>query len=440
MNKTINALSAVFLLAVVIFISSGEVFRYSGISALWATRQNVLFFSGTVAYLYMTLAMCLILRSSLLNRLTGGLDKAWGIHKWTGIAATLFAVVHWLDEKVPQWLVNAGWLTHPGELGSIHLTEWQFQMIETAISLVQWALYATAALVIISLTKKIPYRWFRYLHRLFPVIYLVTALHVITVLFKSYWWRTPAGAALIIVTIPGVYAAIIALFRRIGNKQTHKATIEQIHYHNNNLIEVVLNTERSLISSPGQFAFVTFSHDSEPHPYTIASWSDDNKKIHFAIKALGDYTAKLSSSLAIGQPARIEGPYGKFNFSSKRGRQVWVAGGIGVTPFLSQLDYLAKTKKHEHPVDFWYCARDEDNTFTHNLAERCQLAGVKLHTVYTSQNQTLDAEGIMETCNQDKDMNIWFCGPQAFANVLFSGLQDRGIKQSAFHYDSFTMR
>ncbi|MFM2486221.1 ferredoxin reductase domain-containing protein [Celerinatantimonas yamalensis] len=46
---------------------------------------------------------------------------------------------------------------------------------------------------------------------------------------------------------------------------------------------------------PGQFAFVRFAHDKEPHPFSIMSASPEGKSLHFAIKSLGDYTSVLAA-------------------------------------------------------------------------------------------------------------------------------------------------
>lgn len=429
-----------FLLAGLIFLLSGEFYRYENASLFWAIRQNALFYTGVIAWLYMTLAMCLVMRSPLIDRLTNGMDKAWGLHKWAGITATVFALAHWLDEKVPQWLVSAGWLAHPGELGSIVLTDWQTRLLDAGLFAVRWSLYVMAALVVISLMKKVPYHWFCYIHRIFPVIYIITAFHVITVLFKSYWWETPSGIALVIITLPGVYCAVAALFGRIGKRNKYNATIADITHHNN-LIEVTLQTEKPFIHAPGQFAFVTFAHSAESHPYTISSCCEDNNRVRFAIKSLGDYTAKLPSTLIAGQKAIIEGPYGRFDFTRVSSRQVWVAGGIGITPFLSQLEYLHTSGKTHPPVDFWYCVNSEqDAAFPGDLAERCERAGVTLHTLYADKGQRLDAGMIMERCDYDTAVNVWFCGPAPFASVLREGLQDLGLNGHAFHSDSFAMR
>ena len=52
------------------------------------------------------------------------------------------------------------------------------------------------------------------------------------------------------------------------------------------------------------------------------------------MKALGDYTQSLKN-LKPGTIAEIEGAFGKFSYTHYGDSpQIWIAGGIGVTPFL----------------------------------------------------------------------------------------------------------
>ncbi|WP_251362836.1 ferric reductase-like transmembrane domain-containing protein [Escherichia coli] len=83
----------VCFVACIIFLSSSDIFREKPIALIWFIRQNTLFFTGTLAWCLMTLTMCLSLRSSWLNKVLGGLDKAWRLHKWAGICAIAFAVM-----------------------------------------------------------------------------------------------------------------------------------------------------------------------------------------------------------------------------------------------------------------------------------------------------------------------------------------------------------
>ncbi|MCW0203854.1 MAG: hypothetical protein OJI74_18470 [Rhodanobacter thiooxydans] len=50
------------------------------------------------------------------------------------------------------------------------------------------------------------------------------------------------------------------------------------------------------------------------------------------VKDLGDHTHRLHEQLRVEQAVRVEGPYGCFTFDDGRVHQIWIGGGIGVTP------------------------------------------------------------------------------------------------------------
>src|SRR6266540_1938362 len=63
--------------------------------------------------------------------------------------------------------------------------------------------------------------------------------------------------------------------------------------------------------------------------------------------------------LAAGTPARVAGTFGGFDYRSGGREQIWIAGGIGVTPFVSWIRSLDAT--FDRHVDFWYSlAHDGD--------------------------------------------------------------------------------
>lgn len=431
----------VCFVACLIFLSSGDIFREKPIAPVWFFRQNMLFFTGTLAWCLMTLTMCLSLRSSWLNKVLGGLDKAWRLHKWAGVCAIVFAFVHWLDEKFPQLLVAFGWLTHPGKLVDINLTSVQENWLHAGLLAGECAMFIMIAMVFVSLSKKVPYQLFHLLHRLFPVFYLVIAFHVFTALFKSYWWESPAAYLLMLITIPGIFAAFISLLKLNGNKNKHQATVKSIVNHPGQITEITIELEYPIDYSPGQFAFLTFAHSKESHPFTIASYAKEKNTLRFAIKNLGDYTSTLASSIKIGQYAIVEGPWGKFDFTIPSSRQIWIAGGIGITPFIAQLEYLSQHGTSPVPVDLWYCvSRSEDAWYVDKLTSLCALVGVTLHLLDANKGEYLQAQNLTDKIAEKCDTHFWFCGPQSFAKVLSKGLRENGIASQNFHYDRFCMR
>lgn len=190
---------------------------------------------------------------------------------------------------------------------------------------------------------------------------------------------------------------------------------------------------------PGQFAFVDFGGFEGAHPFTIAS--SNTQELRFSIKALGDFTGQLRHILRIGQLVRIEGPYGQFNFESSRARQVWVAGGIGITPFIARLEYLALHGGVQQAIDLWYCTRSvQDGQFPANLDELCAKAQVTLHRVADERQQRLTAQIIQKTVQDLSQTSVWFCGPSGFAKDLLSGLKAMGLSGADFHAERFEMR
>ena len=74
------------------------------------------------------------------------------------------------------------------------------------------------------------------------------------------------------------------------------------------------------------------------------------------------------SILPIGSGVRIEGPMGSFSLHNNTARlAVFLAGGIGIAPFLSMLSHAREEKLH-HPIVLFYANRYlEDAAFIDEL-------------------------------------------------------------------------
>lgn len=442
MRKTTLWIIGSFATAAVIYLLSPGPAALVLEPTAWTWREEVMLLCGVVALVFMTLTMVIAARPAWLDRAMNGLDKAYGLHKWAGICATIAVVLHWLSENAPKWMVELGWIAHPGHLGGELPPAWVERLIDSGALIGEWTFYVLAALVVIALFQRIPYRWFRYVHKLFPLVYLATVCHVVAVLPKNGWWSTPAAYLLVALMAIGVAASLMALFGRIGAARKVRAIIRRIEHHDSGIVDITMEAlGNGFAHETGQFAFVRFQHDREPHPYTIASSGDDPYTLRFAIKGLGDFTRQLGDGIRLGHTVEIEGPYGQFGFDSDGERQIWVAGGIGITPFMSRLEALANSGGSGRPIDLWYCTRSEkDGAFPQQLEALCERAGVTLHRVTAEKKQYLDAHAIRIAVRNLIGVNVWFCGPQSFADSLRRGLSRYGFKDSAFHYDRFSMR
>ncbi|MEK7659106.1 MAG: FAD-dependent oxidoreductase [Patescibacteria group bacterium] len=84
---------------------------------------------------------------------------------------------------------------------------------------------------------------------------------------------------------------------------------------------------------PGQFIEITLN--KEVHSFSIAS-SPEEKEVMIATRMRPTKFKKFLGKLKIGAKIKIEGPFGQFVLHKNMG-SVFLAGGIGITPFRSMI-------------------------------------------------------------------------------------------------------
>lgn len=411
-------------------------------------RKSMLNYTGIMAIAVMSIGMMLAVRPLIIEPILGGLDKTYRLHKWLGITGLFFSVLHYLWAMVPKWLVGWGVMDKPHrhkshEETSIILRYFQEQH-GLAESIGEWAFYAMILLVTLALVKRFPYRYFFKTHKLIAFVYLFLVFHSI-VLIKSDYWVEAIVPLIVLLMFGGTVSAFLSLSRKIGVSRRAVGNIKRMHYHSDNR---VLNLSIDLQNSwsgheAGQFAFVTFDKEEGPHPFTISSAWNNDAKIEFLIKSLGDYTKKLPSILKEGDKVEIEGPYGQFDFSSGKPRQIWIAGGIGITPFIARVEALAAKNLNtqcSEDIDLFYSTNEPDESFIKKIQISAGVANVKLHVVVANKDGLLDTEQICKQVPGWEDSTIWFCGPKEFGKTLREGFFNKGLSKDDFHYELFDMR
>ena len=143
----------------------------------------------------------------------------------------------------------------------------------------------------------------------------------------------------------------------------------------------------------------------------------------------------------VGDTATIEGPYGRFDFGEPGQAQVWVAGGIGVAPFMARLEALTSGGAGGNgTIHFFYSVGSaQEATFPQGLAALCERAGVTLHMRIAARDGLISADEIGQFVKQAR--GVWFCGPAVWARSLRAALQrDFGLPRQQFHRELFEFR
>lgn len=417
----------------------------SGPLAFSPVRNALINYTGIVGIAAMSIAMLLALKPVFAETWFDGLDKMYRLHKWLGITGLVFSVLHWLAAKGPKWLIDLGLMerTQRGPRPEITDPMQRFfsQQRGLAEGLGEWAFYGAAILIVLALVKWFPYRLFHKTHIWLAPIYLVLAYHAV-ILMKFAYWGEVIGPVMALLLLAGSAAAIANLMKSFGLKRGVRGVVETIEHHTaNNVLRVdVKLMSRWSGHEAGQFAFLTFDPKEGPHPFTIASaWQNDGR-LTFLIKELGDYTRTLPATLETGASVEIEGPFGRFDFHPEKPRQIWIAGGIGISPFIARMQALA-ARSDAMPVDlFFSTAAPNVAEFLPRLRERAQAAGVALHVLQSPRDGFLKAADIMAKVPAWQEADVWFCGPAAFGAAMRRDLEAAGLASSAFHQEYFEMR
>ncbi|MDR2128778.1 MAG: ferric reductase-like transmembrane domain-containing protein [Burkholderiaceae bacterium] len=435
------------LLGVWAFSVLPQLLRDQAPAGLLQWRDALVVLSGIFTFAWMSAAMLLSLRLAWLESRLGGLDKLYHLHKWLGIGAGLLVFVHWMIELLPKSMVDAGWLQVPAQDddGGGEEGFWT----ELADGLGEWMAYPMLALVVLALIKRFSYGHFRFTHKLMSLIFLLGIYHGLMLLPGHLWWQ-PAGWLVAVFAAVGGGAALYALAGRIGQRQRYPATIENWRQTAGGVLQIECHVATTWPGHrAGQFLLATFERQEGAHPFSIATdWRGGGatKSLMLTVKPLGDYTGQLADRLKPGQNIVLEGPYGAFTFDADHkaqtaataAPQIWIAGGIGVAPFLARLDALAnKGAGHGQDIHFFYSIPDASHCPA-QLADLCQAAGVQLHCRHTQSEGLQPFSAIGEHLRADT--SVWFCGPADWGRALGKALKAAGLPARRYHRELFEFR
>ncbi len=220
--------------------------------------------------------------------------------------------------------------------------------------------------------------------------------------------------------------------------------VEAVRKLNASTLEVVLKPKGPKPNyRAGQFLFVAFEGDkvlSETHPFTISS-APGEENLRVSIKASGDWTKYLYEHLKPGTAAKVEAGYGMFNYKTGGPTQVWIAGGIGITPFLSWVRDLQAEPNHD--IHFFYSVRSEaDGLFWDELSAAAQkFKRFRATMNVSSRDGSLTADKIVTASKINcADVHVYLCGPLPMTEAFVKQFSEKGTPPDNFHYEEFNFR
>lgn len=221
----------------------------------------------------------------------------------------------------------------------------------------------------------------------------------------------------------------------------HDYQVERVVIVAPGLVEVsLLPLGRPLKFKPGQFAMIYLETKQgwQRHPFSI-SGSVRERRIRITVKALGDHTAGMPDAVLPGMPAVVSGPYGRFDRDAGTGHQVWIAGGVGITPFLSWLRSLEG--KLEGTVDL-FVTSSGTSPFAQEIAGIARAhPGLTVHFVDTDTDGRLTPEMVLgSVAVEPRRLSVFMGGPDKMLRQFGKAFRAAGVRRANIHREYFNWR
>ena len=422
--------------------------RFDGSFATLESIAVLSAFAGTSAF---ALNLVLGARLRFVEALFGGLDRVYKAHRVNGQIAFTLLLAHVAlilasratistDAALDLLGPGAGWTLFAGQL----------------------AFAAMTVAILLTLFVRLGHEVFVYVQRTFGLIFLVATYHV----FMTEGAADGSTALNVYVAALATFGLAAFVYRSLlGSVLVRRRpyTVTAVNRLGESVTEIVMEpVKEPLDFAPGQFLFVSFrslalSEQFRPfdvsvqrqvfsiragemsnqfHPFSITS-APHERALRITVKAVGDYTRALRG-LEAGAEAVVEGPYGSFSHQAVPGRrQLWLAGGIGVTPFLSMARSLRYA--NEPAVDFYYCVEHADEAyFLDELrAVAARREDFRIFVVPRDEAGFLTAERLASESGDLASREILICGPPAMIESLRSQLTASGVLGERIHAEEF---
>jgi len=366
----------------------------------------------------------LMVREPHVARLLGGLESMYRWHHRSGMLAYLLLLCHplalalddWLEAPRLAWLSLAPWTQ-----------SWPVWLGWGALLLLMFGLATTFA-------ARLSYRRWRFFHFALGLGVLLSLAHIYALL---------GGANIILLLV--VATALAMGWRLIASDlgvAAHPYRVARVAHQAGGIIEVLLVPHASALAvSPGQFVLVAFGDGphyrgcGEYHPFTVSGIEADGG-LRLGIKAQGPCSQRIQN-LEPDVLARLQGPFGNFLNETPSRPQLWVAGGIGITPFMAAL----RAQHRIQPTTLIYLFRSADDAAFLDELHALANTDPQFELLADASGKGLpDFPGLLARVGQITNRDVNICGPMPMVDALMPHLRQLGVASDAIHFERFDFR
>ncbi len=169
------------------------------------------------------------------------------------------------------------------------------------------------------------------------------------------------------------------------------------------------------------------------NPYSLMGSPDDTSAYHISVrlqeKSRGG-SVFMHESVTVGMQLKITYPVNLFSLAKKGRKHILIAGGIGITPFMSQ---IADLKRMGADFELHYAFRSpEHGAFATKLEQHC---GEKFHCYTDSNGERLNLNTLL--IKQPLGTHVYVCGPNAMVVAVLATAREFGWPENHIHSEQF---
>ncbi len=228
-----------------------------------------------------------------------------------------------------------------------------------------------------------------------------------------------------------------------------KAEIIGVKRETHDVKTLRVQPEKKIEFIPGQYCLLSIVGDEYPDdskPFTFAS-SPEKDFVEFTVKKIGEFTSALHE-LKEGETLEIGKPRGKsLNFDESVEKDVvFIAGGSGITPFISAIRYSID-KDLKNDITLFFSNREyRDIIFKTELRHiyedysRINVINTLTHEKedhWDGETGLIDRE-MVERYVDDVKEKLWYvCGPPPMIDSMEEILESMGVPSSSIRFEKW---
>lgn len=402
---------------------------------------------GVSSYVLFSFQFLLASRIKMIDK-QFGLDKIYRFHMVIAIVALVFAYIH----KILKEIYFSESLKT--ELGVIAFG------IFISISIFSILMMINKLIFKISLVDyirkflnnkiKIKYQFKVLIHNITLIGLIILLVHIL--LAYSVDSNLQLKITLIAYfTVPFLLYINHKIVKAFFNKNK-KYIVTEVINETNNIVTIKFKPKYGKLFNylPGQFLYLRINKPdipSDEHPFTISSSPTQKDYVSVTVKQLGDFTSKLNL-VQVGDIAYIDGAFGIFSYLKKPERKkiCFIAGGIGITPFLGMLRYMNDKDNSKEVVLLWG-TRDLSEVICQNeIADyTTKMKKFKFIPVFSNDNNYSGEKGfitsniIQKYVDSVLEYDFYICGPPIMLDSQLENLRTLGVPTENIHYERFAI-